>query len=493
MTNLLKIMAGVVIAGALPFVTIHAQEPALPEQALQRVRTYFEARMSSRYMEQNCHSTTYPGWDGLPLQECTYGVKGSNDPVKKTAKVIMLNATPDQLARWVVSTCLEVTGSAATRCTKMVSRHIHEQSGAQFPIAGIVFEDILPADGRMEVYAFRNGVTVRVPGVTHRGTQQPTADEIQKSLNADPTTAFKFARIQGTTREDYQANGGTRDVAALAWLDVSRDLYKAAWDHNRNELLVAWARAYADNLASAPSTSSNSVMTNHAAVGEFETPWADEQTAIVIDPFQGNTINFDKMAEDQRVAGIIHRATIGDRKDTKYAERKAKAIARGYKWGSYHLGKPGDPIVQADFYLATVGNTPDEVLALDIESLNAATDMTLANARRFITRIREKTGRFPMLYANQAVVKEISSQFGRDDVFSKTPLWYARFKSSVTDFPRDTWDTYTLWQFSSELNCKPAHPEQCLYRVPGTLTDMDVNVFNGSVEALRQAWPFKKE
>jgi GH25 family lysozyme M1 (1,4-beta-N-acetylmuramidase) len=234
-------------------------------------------------------------------------------------------------------------------------------------------------------------------------------------------------------------------------------------------------------------------LTNHAHVGEFEAPWDDEQTAIVIDPFQGNSIDFDKMAEDQRVVGIIHRATIGDRKDTKYAERKTKAIAKGYKWGSYHLGKPGDPIVQADFYLATVGNTADEVLALDIESLNPATDMSLADARKFINRIREKTGRFPMLYANHAVVKQISNQFGRDDVFSKTPLWYARFKSHVTDFPRDTWDSYTLWQFSSEINCKPAHPEQCLYRVPGTLTDMDVNVFNGSVEALKQAWPFKRE
>jgi len=68
------------------------------------------------------------------------------------------------------------------------------------------------------------------------------------------------------------------------------------------------------------------------------------------------------------------------------------ADREGIQVGSYHLGKPGDPIVQADFYLATVGNTPDEVLALDVESLNSNTDMSLANARKFINRIREKTG-----------------------------------------------------------------------------------------------------
>ena len=499
MTTLSKIagsplvLVALVITGFLPQVTIHAQEPPLPAQPLQRVKNFFEARRSSRYMEENCQPTTYPGWEGLPLQECTYGVKGNHDPVRKTAKVIMLNAEPEQLARWIVSTCIEVTGGAAPQCTRALSNQILDQSGAQFPVAGIVFEDLIPHDGRMEVYAFRNGVTVLVPGVTHRGTQQPTAEEIQKSLNAEPTKALKFARVQGTTREDYQANGGTRDVLGLAWLEVSRDLYKAAWGHNRNELLIAWARANRATLVSAVSTTGRVLMTNHTSIDEFQAPWEDEQTAIVIDPFQGNEINWDKMAEDQRVAGVIHRATIGKRKDTKYAERKATAIARGYKWGSYHLGKPGDPIVQADFYLDTVGISPDEVLALDIEGLNPAADMSLADARKFINRIREKTGRFPMLYANHQVVQRISNSFGRDDVFSNTPLWYARFKPHVTDFPRKTWDSYTLWQFSSEINCTPAHPEKCLYRVPGTRTDMDVNVYNGSLEALRRDWPFKRE
>jgi hypothetical protein len=78
------------------------QEPPLPEQAMTRMTAYFEARRNSRYMEQNCVSTTYPGWETLPLKECTYSVKGAHDPVQKTAKVIMLNAEPEQLARWVV-------------------------------------------------------------------------------------------------------------------------------------------------------------------------------------------------------------------------------------------------------------------------------------------------------------------------------------------------------------------------------------------------------
>jgi hypothetical protein len=95
-----------------------------------------------------------------------------------------------------------------------------------------------------------------------------------------------------------------------------------------------------------------------------------------------------------------------------------------------------------------------------------------------------------MVYANQAVVRQISDIYRKDKVFSKTPLWYARFKSDVTDFPTKTWDVYTLWQFSSEINCKPDHPEDCLYRVPGTQSDMDVNVYRGTVDELRANWPF---
>lgn len=230
-----------------------------------------------------------------------------------------------------------------------------------------------------------------------------------------------------------------------------------------------------------------------AQTGDFSHPWTDPTNAIVLDPFEGNSIDWTKIGTDARVVAVIHRGTIGLRKDTLYTARRGEAKSRGYKWGSYHLGKPGDPIAQADFYLATIAPTDDEVIALDIESLDADRDMNLANARRFLQRIREKTGRYPMLYANQAVVKEISLRFRHDEVFSKAALWYARFKAQVTDFPTGTWDTYTLWQFSSEINCAAAHPENCLYRVPGTKTDMDINVYRGSIADLRSKWPFKQD
>jgi GH25 family lysozyme M1 (1,4-beta-N-acetylmuramidase) len=224
---------------------------------------------------------------------------------------------------------------------------------------------------------------------------------------------------------------------------------------------------------------------------EFSEPWKHPDIAIAIDPYERNEIDWDLLATDKRVVAIIHRATIGDRKDRKYAERRDEAKKRGYKWGAYHFGKPGDPIKQADFFLDTVKPDKDDLIALDLESTNAK-DMSLDEARVFIKRIREKTGRYPLIYANNEVTKAISDQYGADDVFAKTHLWYARFKRNVTDFPQGTWKTYAIWQFSSEQNCSPANRSACLYTVPGTEYDMDVDVYNGTIEELRSRWPLDK-
>lgn len=226
---------------------------------------------------------------------------------------------------------------------------------------------------------------------------------------------------------------------------------------------------------------------------EFNEPWKNPKVALAIDPYEGNDIDWDQLATDKRVVAIIHRATIGDRADRKYADRKIEAKKRGYKWGAYHYGKPGDPIKQADFFLETVKPEPDDLMALDLESTDFDKHMSFDEARIFINRVKEKTGRYPVVYANNLVTKAIAEETATNDVFAKTRLWYARFKRSVTDFPTGKWKTYTLWQFSSEMNCAPTNRSACLYTVPGTEYDMDVDVFNGTIEELQDSWPFDQE
>lgn len=221
-----------------------------------------------------------------------------------------------------------------------------------------------------------------------------------------------------------------------------------------------------------------------ASAAEFDTPWKDPTVALVIDPYYANSIDWDKLATEPRVVAIIHKATIGTAKlDPGYVKRKEEARKRGYLWGSYHWGVAGEPEKQADFYIDTVKPGADELIALDLEDAQSRTLMNVDEAVRFVERVKARTGRYPLLYTNHSSAKLIASRY-KDSVLAKTPLWYARFKAKVTDFPPGVWPTYTLWQFSSELLAQMP--------VPGTKPDMDINVFNGTAQQLKASWPLTK-
>ena len=159
-------------------------------------------------------------------------------------------------------------------------------------------------------------------------------------------------------------------------------------------------------------------LAGHAQNGEFTKPWDDSNRAIVIDPYEGNDkFDWDEIAKDKRVVAIIHRATQGMETDAKYQERKAEALKRGYLWGSYHLGRPGDPIAQAKFYLDFTVPTENEVLALDIEGTSSR-DMSLADAKAFVDYIAQQTGRYPVFYTNHSTTQLITEQArGKATVF----------------------------------------------------------------------------
>ena len=219
---------------------------------------------------------------------------------------------------------------------------------------------------------------------------------------------------------------------------------------------------------------------------KYAKAWSHPATTIVIDAFQGNPIDWDKMATDKRVVAVLHRSTIGLTTDTKYEERKKIALERGYLWGAYHLGKSGDPIAQAKHFLKVAGSGPETLLVLDLEDTASSKMMNIEGAVKFMEYVYEQTGRIPVVYANQNVTLALNKSLIGHPLFMKTKLWYARFRSDIPDFPRGIWSSYFLWQFSSEINCSKTGT--CLYNVPGTAFDMDVNVFYGSREALASQW-----
>jgi len=218
----------------------------------------------------------------------------------------------------------------------------------------------------------------------------------------------------------------------------------------------------------------------------FLSPWNSSSTSIVIDAYEGNSIDWNKMATDQKVVGVIHRSSIGLITDKLYLSRKKIALERGYLWGAYHLGRPGDPITQAELFLKLVDGENDTLMILDLEDTSSGKFMSLSEAEIFMNYVYEKTGRIPIVYANHATTIALNKRFSNHSLFLQSKLWYARFKSEVTDFPVGIWKEYFLWQFSSEINCSKTGT--CLYNVPGTSSDMDVNVYYGNKRELASEW-----
>ena len=213
--------------------------------------------------------------------------------------------------------------------------------------------------------------------------------------------------------------------------------------------------------------------------------WKKEESVIVIDAYQENGIDWNKMATDKKMVAVIHRSAQGLKKDIKYDERKKIALQRGYLWGAYHLGSRGNTIAQADLFISQT-HDKDTLMMLDLEDTSNASMMSIEESIIFMNYVYEKTGKIPVIYANHSVTLKLNDKLKSNALFKKSKLWYARFKSNVSDFPVGIWSNYFLWQFSSEINCSKTG--SCLYNVPGTSSDMDINVFYGSKEELKSQW-----
>lgn len=251
----------------------------------------------------------------------------------------------------------------------------------------------------------------------------------------------------------------------------------------------------------------------HSAIAsDFNYPWRDKQKAIVIDAYEKNPIDWEKMVTDKRIRGFIAKASDGMpspwacngnstevqickksfqnywMKQQLYHTRKLVAKQLGLKWGAYHLGRPGNPIHQANHFLEFAKPEPDELIALDIEHDDPEKWISFKDAEIFARHIYNRIGRYPVLYTNHHTAQEIARRKAEFPLLSRMQLWYARFKGDVRgSFPMGNWDTYMLWQFSAHPNC---NKRRCLYRVPGTEPNIDVNISTLSIAEFDKAWPF---
>lgn len=184
----------------------------------------------SRYMEQRFIfiTDTIKGWEGIKVSLYEYSV----DNGKKIARVYMLNADAKMLATWVITTCYSITKKLDKKNTDFLITSIRNASGGQFPVKGIVYENM---DGKgYYPYVFKDGVTVFLIKNTTEDLSLITNDNIKKT--------GKFARIISTTREQFNAEFPNIKTNGKEWLNVVRDEYKLAFASDVNNLMIACAR-----------------------------------------------------------------------------------------------------------------------------------------------------------------------------------------------------------------------------------------------------------
>jgi len=245
---------------------------------------------------------------------------------------------------------------------------------------------------------------------------------------------------------------------------------------------------------------------------EYNKPWQNKQRAIVLDAYEKNHIDWMQVVKNKQIRAFIGKASDGLQspyacpgnetektickksfqnyfmKQQLYHTRRALAKTLGLKWGAYHLGRPGNPIAQADHFINFAKPESDELIALDIEHDNPEKWISFADAEIFAKRIYSRIGRYPVLYTNHDTAKRIAARRAEFPILSRLPLWYARYRSSLNNvFPMGHWDTFALWQFSSGVNCGK---RRCLYRVKGAPTNIDVNVSSLTIAEFDKAWPF---
>jgi lysozyme len=204
--------------------------------------------------------------------------------------------------------------------------------------------------------------------------------------------------------------------------------------------------------------------------------------STIIDIYHGNSIDFQKVRKGGIIA-IIHKATQGSAiRDSKYHDRREQAKDLGFLWGAYHFSTGASVSDQIENFLSYAKPEDDELISLDWEPSDGP-DMTLDQARHFVQMIYDETGRWPVVYGGSLLREQIAHN--PDAILSNCPLWYVRYASSPIGIPTQVWQTYTLWQYTDgDVGPEP-------HDTPGA-TGADRNMFQGSTQELKEAWPFTR-
>lgn len=175
-------------------------------------------------------------------------------------------------------------------------------------------------------------------------------------------------------------------------------------------------------------------------------------------------------------SGVFHKATEGiSVVDKTFSTRWPAIIKAGIqKRGAYHFLHPAkDPVVQADFFLRTVGPLDrTDALMCDWEVTDGVMlSQQKSEALAFKARVEQVAQRECILYSYEAYLDE--AKCGEE--FAHIRPWIAQYiKSLVAPVVPPPFETWAAWQYTGDGFGNTEH-------VAGVGDKVDVSYFNGSI------------
>lgn len=193
---------------------------------------------------------------------------------------------------------------------------------------------------------------------------------------------------------------------------------------------------------------------------------------IDISHHQGE-IDWDKLAKAENEGSGIHfvfmKATEGtDWADSTFQHNFKKARDKGFIRGAYHFFSNTSPAEkQADFFCEQVDLVSNDLPpVLDVETRGAYSEDSLRlEVKNWLRRVEAHYGIKPIIYTS----RKFKERYLNDDSLDIYPFWIAHYYVDSLTYQ----GKWTFWQHTD------------MGRLPGIKGRVDMNVFNGDMETLK--------
>ncbi len=204
----------------------------------------------------------------------------------------------------------------------------------------------------------------------------------------------------------------------------------------------------------------------------------------VADIYHGDKVTSFKKAADAGLWGVIHKATTGGTgHDDFYESRRKAALQAGLLWGAYHWGTAADVEKQVKNFIKRAEPDGDTLVALDFEETKN-NQMTLAQARDFLTLISEQLGRKAVIYGGGLLKARLGAN--ANPFFGSHRLWLAHYNPNPVC--QKSWSKAWLWQYTDKTG-RPGLQPDSIAGIPGNSDgDLDCDSYEGTKAQLKAEW-----